>query len=36
MDSKAIRVKIPSYRIGPTGAVRKIGNTTRCVIVKLC
>ncbi len=35
MASKAIRVKIPKYRISSTGAVRKIGTTTKTVKVKI-
>lgn len=35
MVSKTIRVKIPKYRIGSTGAVRKIGTTTKTVKVKI-
>ena len=35
MALKAIRVKIPKYRISLTGAVRKIGATTKTVKVKI-
>lgn len=35
MASKAIRVKIPRYRISSTGVVRKIGTTTKTVKVKI-
>lgn len=35
MASKAIRVKIPKYRIGSTGAVRKIGTAAKIVEVKI-
>ena len=35
MALKAIRVKIPKYRISSTGEVRKIGATTKTVKVKI-
>lgn len=35
MASKTIRVKIPKYRISPTGAIRKIGATTKAIKVKI-
>lgn len=35
MVSKKIRVKIPKYRISSTGAVRKVGTTTKAVRVKI-
>lgn len=35
MVSKTIRVKIPKYRISSTGAVRKVGTTTKVVRVKI-
>lgn len=35
MASKIICVKIPKYRIGPTGAIRKIGTTTKAIKVKI-
>mgnify|MGYP006912479470 CR=1 FL=1 len=34
MASKTIRVKIPKYRISSTGAIRKIGTTTKSIKVK--
>lgn len=35
MASKKICVKIPKYRISSTGAVRKIGMTTKTVKAKI-
>lgn len=35
MATKTIRVKIPKYRISPTGRVRKVGTTTKTVKVKI-
>lgn len=35
MASKAIRIKIPKYRISSTGAVGKIETTTKTVKVKI-
>lgn len=35
MASKIICVKIPKYRISPTGAIRKIGTTTKAIKVKI-
>lgn len=35
MASKTIRVKIPKYRISSTGAIRKIGTTTKAINLKI-
>lgn len=34
MATKMIRVKIPKYRVSPTGTVRKVGTTTKTVKIK--
>lgn len=35
MASKAIRIKVPKIRISSSGAVRKVGTTTKIVRVKI-
>lgn len=35
MASKTICVKVPKYRISSTGAIRKVGMTTKTVKIKI-
>lgn len=35
MASKTIRIKVPIIRISSTGAVRKVGTTTKTVRVRV-